>query len=145
MANKQNLTNKILRGNNGKVWINGEELGNISTMNAKATPKFENVSFVGDPATYQSYTSWEGKGSLKLKKVKSVGLKYIGESLKTGIFPEIVLESKTTDPVSGQSERVVLNGVLFTELTLVDLEAQKMIEEDLAFTFSDYEVKETIG
>lgn len=137
--------NKILRGNNGKVWLNGEELGSLKSIKATATPKFENVDFIGDNSTYQSYTGWEGKGSLKFIKTKSVGLKYLGDSLKTGNFPEIVIESKVEDTSTGQAERVVISGVLFTELTLIDLEAKKLIEEELAFTFSDYDVKELIS
>ncbi|GAA0115297.1 phage tail tube protein [Clostridium senegalense] len=136
--------NDILRGNDGKVWINGEEIINAKSIKATATPKFDNQEFIGDNGTYQSYAGWEGKGSLKLIKTKSVGLNYLGDSLKTGVFPEIIIESKIENKQTGKAERIVLYGVLFTELTLIDLEAKKSIEEELSFTFTDYDIKDTI-
>ena len=137
--------NRALRGNNGKIWINGEELGSLKSIKANATPKFDSIDVIGDNRTYQSYTGWEGKGSLKILKTKSVGLKYLGDSLKTGVFPEIIIESKVEDKSTGQSERVAIMGVLFTDLTLIDMEAKKIIEAELAFTFTDYEIKELIA
>lgn len=140
----ENKGNKVMRGNDGTVFLNGEELGDLKSINAKATPKFENVEFVGDNASYPTYTGWEGKGSLKFIKTRSTGLKYLGDSLKTGIFPSIEIMTKIVDKTTGKAERVMLKGVVFNELTLVDIEAKKNIEEELGFQFTDYEILELI-
>lgn len=139
-----NKGNEVMRGNDGTVFLNGEELGDLKSIEAKATGKFDALEFLGDNASYQTYAGWEGKGTLKFLKTRSTGLKYLGESFKTGIFPDVEIMTKLIKKTNGKAERVMLKGVVFNELTLVNMEAKKNIEEELSFTFTDYESLEQI-
>lgn len=143
MANA-NVANKILKGNSGNAWVNGQLLSNLSKIEAKITGDFEDVNFCGDNSTYSVYNGWNGEGTVTLKKIDSYVWKIIADAYKSGIMPDITIISKLEDKATGKAERVALKGVVFTELTLVGFEAKAMIEEEFAFKFSDYEVLETL-
>lgn len=136
--------NRFLTGSDGHVWLNGELLTTTKKIEAKLTGSFEEHSFCGNYATYNQYTGYNGEGSLTRGKINSSALKIIADSFKTGIFPEITIITKLTDKATGKSERTALKGVLFTETVLAGFEAKALIEEEIPFKFTDFELLETI-
>lgn len=139
-----NKGNRVLSGSEGKVWINNELLGDLKSIELKITAKFDDVDFAGDNTTYYKYVGWSGEGSIKLQKKYSRGLNLLKNAFKTGIFPDVVIVSSLKDKQTGQSERVQVSDVVFTELSLAKFESKALAEEDLPLKFSDYQVLDTI-
>ena len=137
--------NRLLRGSNGFVWLNGELLGNVKKIEAKISGEFEDVNFCGDNATYALYNGWTGEGSLVLQKIDSKVWAMAAEAYKTGIMPEITIISALKDKVTGQSERASISELTLTEFNLFSYEAKALIEEEFPFKFAKYEVLEKIA
>lgn len=89
-------------------------------------------------------TGIDNKGTLKLNKVTSYFIKKLSDSIKAGKTPTFVIQSNLADPDAIGAERVILRGVQFDELSLINWEAGKLGEESYAFTFSDWEIKDVI-
>jgi hypothetical protein len=139
-----NIGNKALSGSEGQVWLNGELLGEVKSIELKVTGSFEEISICGDYATYQRYTGWSGEGTLKLQKVYSRGSKLLANAYKTGIMPDIKIVTKLTDKSTGKSERVSVEDVTITEFMLTNFENKSLIEEELPLKFAKYNPIESI-
>ena len=137
--------NRILRGNNGYVWVNGKLLAQITKIEAKVTGSFDDVNFVGENATFYAYTGWTGEGTLSMTKIDSTVVSLLADAFKTGVMPDVKITSKLKDTATEQSERAAMSDVVFTEWMLAAFEAKKAVEEDLPFKFSDYNVLEKIA
>lgn len=136
--------NRILKGTSGNVWLNGKLLAQVKSIEAKITGNFEEVNFVGDYATYNSYTGWNGEGTLVIQKIDSMVLKLLAEGYKSGEMPDVKITTKLEDKSTGKSERVAISNVVFTEFMLAKFENKALVEEELPFKFSDYDILETI-
>jgi hypothetical protein len=141
MANKGN---RVLSGNEGEVWLNGDLLGDLKSIELKVTGNFEDVNFCGDNATYQRYMGWTGEGSIKLQKSTSRGAKLLANAFKTGIMPDIKIITKLRDLNTGNAERVSVEDVTITEFMLTNFESKSLIEEELPLKFATYNVIETL-
>ncbi|MEG0900229.1 MAG: phage tail tube protein, partial [Oscillospiraceae bacterium] len=78
-------------------------------------------------------------------KTNSRNMSAIAESFKTGVMPEIKIITKLTDTVTGQSERVAITEVVFTETMLANIAERSNIEEAIPFKFADYLILERIA
>ena len=136
--------NRVLSGSNGNVWLNGKRIAQVKSIEAKITGSFEEVNLVGDYATYNAYTGWSGEGTLTLQKIDSTALKLLADGYKSGDMPDVKITTKLEDKSTGKSERVAISNVVFTEFMLTKFEGKALIDEELPFKFSDYEVLETI-
>lgn len=136
--------NKYLSGNNGIVWLNGEKLGQLKSIEAKVTGDFEEINLCGENATQYHFQGWNGEGTLVLQKIDSAGINLLAEAMKDGDIPECKIITKLTEKSSGKSERVAINDVIFTEFDLAKFEGKSTVEEELPFKFSDYDVIEKI-
>jgi len=140
----QTIANKVLKGNSGNLWFNGQLLATLSKVEAKVKGEFEDISFCGDNSTYSVYNGWSGEGTITLRKVDSTIWKIVADAYKTGIMPDIKLVSSLTDASTSKSEKVSIEGVIITEFMLAGFENKKIIEEEFPFKFGDYETIETI-
>ena len=86
-------------------------------------------------------TGISGTGTLKLNKVTSYFIKKISENLKKGKATRATIITNLEDPEASGAERI---NCVFTELTLADWEAGKLLEESIPFNFSSFEVLNTI-
>lgn len=140
-----NRGNEVLTGTDGTIWVNGEEWAEVSSIEAKVTGEFEDVTFCGDYGTYKKFMGRTCEGTITLKKVKSRGLTIMGKAFKTGVMPDIKIISKLTNKQTGKSERTAIKDVVFTEFSLAQFENRSIVEEELPFSFSDYDILETIS
>ena len=85
-----------------------------------------------------------GEGTVKFNKVTSYMLKKISDNLKVGKATRATIISNLEDPEAIGAERIQLNDCVFTELTLVNWENGKILEEEIPFNFSGYEILESI-
>lgn len=131
-----------IRGNNqingswGQLWWDGELVFELESFEAKVTAEREDV--VIDMDKDSKLVSLKGEGTLKVKKVFSRGKKKLLDAWKQGEDPRSTLVGKIKDPdtVGKQSERVSIGNVWFNELTLMQFEKAKKLEEDYTFGFT---------
>jgi len=136
--------NKLLSGNGGTIWLDGELMGNVKSVEAKISGSFSDVQCCGDPATYPGYEGYTAEGTLEFYKVNSdIAVKY-AKAFETGDIPSAKIITKVNNPATGRSERWAINGVVFTEIAVAKFEAHKIIEDSLPFKFISAENLETL-
>ena len=149
MANAFNA-NKVFNGTNGKVYIGDTEMAEAISLEAKVTLDKQEVNSVGVSGKQYKVVGMEGKGTIKLNKVSSFFIKGMSDAIKQNKQPEDVTihsyigENDAGEDATGSQEEVVLKGVQFDELPLINWETKKLGEESIGFTFTDYEVKGTV-
>lgn len=135
---------KTLNGTFGELWIDDYYLAEVTGMQAKVTIEKEEVNQVGKLAKGYKITGLDCKGTIKLNKVTSYFINLLGANAQKGKTTVCTIISKLADPDSEGTERVKLTGVTFDELTLADWEAKKLGEETVPFTFTGWEMLDTI-
>lgn len=127
---------KPISGTNGKLWLDGELVALIDSFEAKVTAKREEYQDGMDMDS--KIVGLEGKGTIKFKKVYTMGKKKLLDAWKKGEDPrsKIVASLKDAGTKNKQSERVSIDNVWFDELTLMQFEKGKLIDEELPFGFT---------
>lgn len=136
---------KVINGTFGEVWVNGSYMAEVTALEAKVSLEKTEVNQTGALAKGYKITGIDCKGTLKLNKVTSYFIKLLSDSIKNGKSVSVTIISKLSDPDSIGSERVQLNSCTFDELTLVNWEAKKLGEESIPFTFTSWEVLDSIA
>lgn len=134
----------VINGTFAELWINGELLANATAFQAKISLKTADVNMLGTLAKHTKVIGYEGKGTLKLNKVDSMFIKLMADNIKKGKQTKVTIISKLADPDAMGVERVCIKDATFEELTLADWEGKKNGEESVPFSFSDYEVLDSI-
>ncbi|WP_208652576.1 phage tail tube protein [Paenibacillus lautus] len=137
------MGNQVVSGNDANVWVNNEIWPDLKSLEYKMTGEFEDVTFLGDPRTYKKYMGFGGEGTLTSNKIRSRGISIMAEAFKTGEMPDIRIVTKIQNRSTGKAERVALLGVIFSEFG-ASTEAKSISEEELPFTFSDFEILGTM-
>ena len=136
--------NKLLNGIGGNVWVDGELLCSVKSVDFKLTGNFSDIACCGDPATYAAYEGYAGEGTLETYKMNSSLAAKTAEGFRSGVIPDTKIITKVENRATGQAERWALTGVVFTEASIAKFEAQKTIEESFPIKFSHAENLETI-
>lgn len=137
-------TQKAILGTFATIKINGEIVAEATGLEAKVTTKKEEVKQLGTTDVGYKVTGTEGKGTIKLNKVYSRFILLMSDNLKEGVSTVVTIESLLHDPKSDGKEGVILKNCIFDELTLVNIEAGKVLEESVPFTFSGWDTTDTI-
>ena len=135
---------KIINGTHGTVFLDGEELAEVKSFQAKLEFQKEEVKIAGKMATGTKYMGYSGKGSLALHKVNSRMIKAIGQQIKEGKEPRFTIIGKLADPDSDGVERISVTNVSFDDLTLFDFEVSALSQTECPFTFTDWDVLDLI-
>lgn len=140
MANIQGRNQWL--GTYGKVWWDGEEVFEIESFEAKIKVERDDVSFAGSLDSDSKIKGMKGEGKMKIKKIFSRGKRKMLEAYKRGEDIRSQLVGKVSDPdaIGKQSERIVLNNVWFNDLTLMDFELNKKMDEEISFGFTASDV-----
>lgn len=136
---------KIINGTYGYLWLDNDLIQEVVSVKATITPKTETVSQSGQLVDGTKITGLECKGELKTNKISSRWINLMSENLKSGKQQSFTIISKLADPSNGGTERIILKGCVFSELSLVDWELKKLAEDSLSFTFKDWEIRESIN
>ena len=136
---------KVINGTFGEVWVDDDYMAEVTALEAKVSLDKTEVNQVGTLAKGYKITGSDGKGTLKLNKVSSYFIKKLSDNTKAGKTTTCTIISKLNDPDSFGAERIQLNGCTFDELTLANWEAKKLGEESIAFSFTSWEVLDTIN
>lgn len=134
----------VVTGTFGSVWVNGEEWLNVTKFEAKVTGEFEDINMAGKLMAGKKLMGLTGEGTIVAHKVNSNVTKLLAENFKKGIMPEIKIVGKLADPQALGSERVEILGVVFSEFMLLNFEVKTKMEEEIPFTFEDYNLIDLI-
>lgn len=135
---------RVINGTFGEVWVDDDYMAEAVSLNAKVSLEKQEVNQTGTLAKGYKITGVDGKGTLKLNKVTSYFIKKLSDNLKAGKTTVCKIMSNLKDPDAFGAERVMLSDCVFDELTLIDWEAKKLGEESIPFTFSSWEVLDSI-
>lgn len=140
---------KVFNGTNGKVYIGDTEMAEAISLEAKATLDKQEVNSVGVTGKQYKVVGMEGKGTIKLNKVSSFFIEGMADAIKNNKAPDDVtihsyIGENDAVGANGTVEEVVLKGVQFDELPLINWETKKLGEESIGFTFNDFEVKSKV-
>lgn len=135
---------KTINGTFGEVWIDDYYLAEVTALEAKVTLEKSEVNQTGTLAKGYKITGMDGKGTIKLNKVTSYFINLLSENMQKGKSTVCTIISKLADPDSDGTERVKITGCTFDELTLANWEAKKLGEESIPFTFTGWELMDTI-
>lgn len=143
MARSIDSAKRIINGLYGEVWVDGEKIAECTACQAKVAKNKQTVNLCGQFMDDTKVTSGSGTGSLTLYKVDS-GFIQRQRELQDGVDVRCTIISKLRDPDSFGAERVALYNVSFDDLTLADWQAATMGTVTAPFTFSRYELLDTI-
>ena len=138
------VTNKIIRGTNGRLWVNDKLMANVKKFECKIKLKYEDIDENGNPIQQRRFTGASIEGTMVLHKVDSYALKLIKDGVKTMNMPDINMVSSVSDPSVTGMERVKLSNVTFDETDLASFENAKVREESIPFKAGGYEDTDTI-
>lgn len=125
-------------GTHGMVWWDGEQIFEVESFQATVKVDRDDVTMAGSLDSDSKIKGLKGEGKLKIKKVFTRGKKKFLDAYKKGedVRSQLVGLVKDPDAVGKQSERVVLNNVWFNDITLMDFEMGKKMEEEISFGFT---------
>ena len=132
------VTNKIIRGTFGRLYVNGQNLANVKSFEVKATINYETVDINGDLCQQQRMTGYSLAGTMTLHKIDSFIARTIGDGLTTGVLPKIKIVGVVADPDSDGSERVEIYDVTLDEVTLLAFTNASVGEESVPFKAGGY-------
>ena len=144
MSVENYTADRVINGTYGEVWVDGDYIAEVTGLEAKVSLDKTDVQQVRRLAKGSKVTGMSGKGTLKTNKTRSYFLNKLSKSMQAGKCPTSTIKSKLADPDSYGAEAILLKGVSFDELTLADFEGGKLGEESIAFTFTGWEIIDSI-
>lgn len=136
--------NRVINGTFGEVWLDGDKVSECYGLEAKVEIDKEEISICGKLGTDTKMMGYKGTGSLKLHKVNSRMMIKLSDQVKAGVNPRLQILSALKDPAAYGAERVLIKDAAFDDLTLANWEAKTKGEIECPFTFTDWELLDTI-
>lgn len=130
---------KIMRGNFGKLWINGEKVASLKSFEASVSAQNEDVHRMGDAGVYKRYVGFEGTGSFVCGKVNNRILKLLAKNWQQFVQPDIMIVAELDDIDVGRTT-VKLTDVTFDNFNLLQFENKALGEENISFAFANYQI-----
>lgn len=135
---------KTIRGNWGKVWINGELAASLKNFESKVAAQYEDVDIMGKPGKERRYMGYEITGSFTMYKVNNRIMKLLAAAWDNFKTPEISLLVENDDPDVGVT-RVRFAGVTFDDFAPIAFTNKTNGEESVNFAASKYQVIDGIN
>ena len=135
---------RTINGTFGEMWIDDDYMAEVTGLEAKVSLEKTEVNQTGTLAKGYKITGVDCKGTIKMNHVRSYFINKMSSNLKLGKTTTCTIISKLADPDSVGSERIKLTGCTFDELTLANWEAKKLGDESIPFTFTGWELLDTI-
>lgn len=137
-------SNELLRGTDGRVYIDGELMGYVESFEAKQTFDKEDLLVNGDYGTKHVMKSYSIAGTYTGFKTNSKFQRMYAGTAKTGTIPAMTITAKNANPATSEKEIVRLIGVLPDEIMLSSFTNGEIIKEEIPFTADDYEYTDMI-
>lgn len=131
MANVQ--AKDVLTGTDAKVFLNGEEIGTWTNLEATVTVNYEDVQIGYD--VDRKAVSWQGEGTLNLQATNSMTVNMFNR-LKVTKDARFTIEAELTKPSTGETQTETLNGVTFDSLPLSTWGKGEVVTNEMSFRFT---------
>ncbi|CAI3548624.1 phage tail tube protein [Clostridium neonatale] len=129
-------TSRVCSGTYGRVFKDGNEYPQVSECTADVERDMKEINAVGQ--------EWVGyKGGLKKGSGTIKGWKVTSEMIQQG-FDKFELLTELDDPEAYGAERIRLLNCQFSKINLVNFKPGEVIEEEMPFVFSGYELVDPI-
>lgn len=136
---------QIFNGTFGEAWVNGEKLAECFGLEAKVELEKEDVTVCGNMGTDTKLMGYKGTGSIKLHKINSRMMIMLSNQVKDGINPRVQILSALRANKASQAERILIKDACFDDITLAGWEAKQKGELECPFTFTDWEMPDTVA
>lgn len=137
---------KVMNGSFASMWVDSTFLGEGTELEAKISLEKKEVKQAGTLAKGYKIVGTDGKGKLKINKISSYFIDLIADNIKNGKTTTVQIKSTIEDPdLGGAKETVLLKGVQFDELTLINWKVKELIEEEYSFTFNDFDILDKVS
>lgn len=127
---------RVCSGTYGRIFKDGNFYSQVSECTADCEIDMKEIVTVGSEWT--GYKSGIKKGSGTLK-----GWKLTSETIQQG-FDKFELLSELDDPEAYGCERIRLKNCRFTKVNLINFKPGEVIEEEMPFVFTGYELVDPI-
>lgn len=135
---------RVMNGSKGTLYLDGEYVAGVVGFSAKVTWNKEPVYLDGTIMEDQKTISGKGTGSLELEKISSFMLQKVGEAVRSGRDVRFTMLSCLDDPDAYGAERIEIRNISFDEVDLANWGKGKKVTSTYPFTFSDWELKDTV-
>jgi hypothetical protein len=132
---------RIINGQYGELWHEGVWQTNVISVEASVEITKEEVNRAGTRWVGHKATSLKGTGTMRGYKVTSDWVERIGtiaNDRNSAYVTELIIALK--DPEAWGSYRLRLKGVSFDKIDLVNYELGQLVEEEMAFTFTGFDL-----
>ncbi len=136
-----------ISGKEGRIFLDGEELGYIKNFEAMLEKTKSEIPIMGRRMTGHKSTGASGTGTAVFYKVTSKFVRLMIDYIKTGVDPYFTIQGVLDDKSSGRGvERVTLFDVNFDSAKVFGLDAEsEALEEEVPFTFEDIDMPEELS
>lgn len=137
---------RTINGSYGEVWHEGVWLTNATNFEATVEIDKEEIKRSGTRWIGHKAMTLTGSGTITGYKVTSEFIQLIGSIASDRGKPYVTsLIAKLDDPEAWGAERVMLKGVQFDRIPLGKFEVGSIVEEELPYTFSGYDLLDKIS
>lgn len=123
---------EVLTGTDAKVFLEGEELGTWTALEATINVTYADVQIGYD--VDRKGVSWQGTGTLNWQATNSMTVKMFNK-LKANKDVRFTIEAELTKPSTGESQSVTLSGVTFDSLPLATWSKGEVVSNELSFVW----------
>lgn len=138
-------TERIMNGTFGEVWLDGDKVAECYGLEARVEFEKEEVPMCGQLGVDTKLMGYKGTGSLKMYKMNSRMMIKLSDKIKGGENPRLQVLSALKDPAALGAERVIIKDACFDDLILANWEAKNKGEIDAPFTFTDWDLLDTVA
>lgn len=131
---------QAMYGTKGALWIDGEEVAEVTGVSAKIELEKTEVKMAGHMQKGYKVTGYAGKGSFTLNKVSSYFIKKFAPAIAQGKQVLFTLVSALEDPDAIGAERVALYNCQVDSVDLINWKVGEIGEESYDFTFESFEL-----
>ena len=137
----------IFNGTDGAVWLQTDtqevKIGSMQSASLKHVNQWESLDLSECPSVKRKHVGNEYTGEIVKFKVDSTFIN-IFEQYKDNDQPDINFILKAYNNNTGKMQRVKGSGVTLDELTIIDLQQKKAIQETIPYAAENYEWLENV-
>lgn len=138
-------TERIMNGTFGEVWLDGDKVAECYGLEARVEFEKEEIPMCGQLGVDTKLMGYKGTGSLKMHKMNSRMMIKLSDKIKGGENPRLQVLSALKDPAALGAERVIIKDACFDDLILANWEVKNKGEIDAPFTFTDWDLLDTVA
>jgi hypothetical protein len=134
----------VFRGTDAEIYMEGEWQTNVTSVEANVEINQQELNLTGHWWTVYRNMGLAGSGTLTGVFVNTSLLEKIS-TIVNGIEYRTEIVLKNYNPDVDKTYRVRLQNVVFTTIPLGNFTAGEIVEQEFSFTFSGYEILDSVN